>query len=306
MEQEIARDACRELDRLIDQLHKRGRLRVWSIIFTIFGDAVEPRGGVLSASCLSVLLDRLRIEPGAVRAALSRLAAEGWIERTRRGRNSFYAMSAAGRQRLDVAIRRVYAGGDPGWTGRWIACVPPSEERKQRDIRREALAKEGFIGIENAFFVRAETSEEIDFEKGMPTEIQDCLLFSGEAIDTEKMRLALNGDPGVAIARQAYADHLTRFGPIETSVTSDARPSPLDAMAARILLIHDFRRAVLKDPGLPSDVLGKNWTGPSARQLTGRLYKKLLEPSEIWLDRCNGGLDGPLPQPNPALMQRFE
>ena len=48
------------LERLIDSLHARGRLRVWSLVITVFGDAVAPRGGRVALSVLQDLMARLR------------------------------------------------------------------------------------------------------------------------------------------------------------------------------------------------------------------------------------------------------
>src|ERR671913_452033 len=50
----------------------------------------------------------------------------------------------------------------------------------------------------------------------------------------------------------------------------------LDALLVRILLIHDYRRAVLKDPLLPSQLLPDPWAGAAARGLCGTIYKTLL------------------------------
>lgn len=41
---------------LLDRLHETQPLRVWSLIVTIFGDLVAPRGGEVWAGTLSDLL----------------------------------------------------------------------------------------------------------------------------------------------------------------------------------------------------------------------------------------------------------
>ncbi|NBR89524.1 MAG: phenylacetic acid degradation protein, partial [Rhodobacteraceae bacterium] len=37
---------------LIDALHAEGRLRVWSLVITVFGDSVQHRGGRISTARL--------------------------------------------------------------------------------------------------------------------------------------------------------------------------------------------------------------------------------------------------------------
>jgi len=54
---------------------------------------------------------------------------------------------------------------------------------------------------------------------------------------------------------------------------------------ARILLIHHYRRVVLRDPLLPTALLPPDWPGQAARRLCGEIYRGLLPASEQWLDR---------------------
>ena len=76
-------------------------------------------------------------------------------------------------------------------------------------------------------------------------------------------------------------------------------------MVARILLIHAYRRIVLRDPGLPAALLPDDWPGHAARALTGRIYRRLLGPSESYLDAHARNEEGPLPAPGGALSRRF-
>ncbi|MET0169130.1 MAG: phenylacetic acid degradation protein, partial [Aliihoeflea sp.] len=73
--------AQRALESMIDRLHQRGRLRVGSLVVTMFGDAIAPRGGRVALGVLQDLMGRLRVEPGALRTAMSRLASDGWVIR---------------------------------------------------------------------------------------------------------------------------------------------------------------------------------------------------------------------------------
>ena len=80
------------LTRIIDQL-KRETSRTGSIIITVFGDAIVPRGGAVWLGTLLEFFKRLDIDGGVVRTAMSRLAADGWLERNKVGRNSFYRLA---------------------------------------------------------------------------------------------------------------------------------------------------------------------------------------------------------------------
>src|SRR5437764_10356732 len=95
------------LARIIEQL-KREPSRTGSIVVTVFGDAVAPRGGSVWLGTLLEFFKTLDIDGGVVRTAVSRLAADGWLERTKVGRNSFYRLAAKGHEIFEAATRHIY------------------------------------------------------------------------------------------------------------------------------------------------------------------------------------------------------
>src|ERR1051325_3203945 len=105
------------LARIVNQL-KREPSRTGSIVITVFGDAIVPRGGSVWLGTLLAFFEMLDIEGGVVRTAMSRLAADGWLERSRVGRNSFYRLAGKGRQTFDAATRHIYHPALSHWTGR--------------------------------------------------------------------------------------------------------------------------------------------------------------------------------------------
>src|SRR5215218_6927878 len=95
------------LARIVDQL-KREPSRTGSIVITVFGDAIMPRGGSVWLGTLLEFFKALDVDSGGVRTAMSRLAADGWLEREKIGRNSFYRLAGKGRQTFDAAVTHVY------------------------------------------------------------------------------------------------------------------------------------------------------------------------------------------------------
>src|SRR6056297_3639725 len=112
----------------IANLARLGDLRVWSVIITIFGDAVQPRGGTVSAEALGRITRLMEIRPEALRVALFRLARDGWIERRQEGRKSFYRLSPDGIARFGPATRRIYAPGPGPDTTLRLAVLPQGAE----------------------------------------------------------------------------------------------------------------------------------------------------------------------------------
>lgn len=267
--------AGERLERLIDRLHERGRLRVWSLVITIFGDAIAPRGGRVSLATLSEIMQRLRIEPGALRTALSRLAADGWVARERVGRNSFFELDARGRHAFDMATRRIYAEGPPHWTGEWtVAIAPPGSDAK---LNEDAAAR-GFVRIAPGVFLRPETCAGSDISGGLG----DMLVLRGHSVEHPEALQALWPCGETAAHYKAF---LEAYGPLARDADAVGRLGDLDSIAARTLLVHEWRRIVLRDPGLPAALLPIDWPGEEARAVMRALYGALAPRSERWLDQ---------------------
>ncbi|MHB2264272.1 PaaX family transcriptional regulator [Aliihoeflea sp. PC F10.4] len=279
--------AQRPLEALIDRLHQRGRLRVWSLVVTMFGDAIMPRGGRVGLGVLQDVMGRLRVEPGALRTAMSRLASDGWVIREREGRNAFYRLAENGRHAFDLATRRIYAGGPPEWDGTWtVAIAPPDSEN---DVLAGAAGL-GFVRVNGGVHIRPETEGAPDVADALA----GALVVHGSSAEHPEAFHALWPSHEVADAYRALIDELE---PLAAALGGGAKLSPIDAMAARVLVIHGWRRIVLRDPGLPLALQPGDWPGEKARALVRNVYAVLAPTSEDWLDRA--GL------PKPQATRRF-
>ncbi len=129
------------LARIVDQL-KREPSRTGSIVITVFGDAIVPRGGSVWLGTLLEFFRELDIDASVVRTAMSRLTADGWFERHKVGRNSFYRLVQSGRQTFDIATKHIYGPPASDWTGRFELLL--IGDGGDRDASREALKNAGF------------------------------------------------------------------------------------------------------------------------------------------------------------------
>ena len=95
------------------------------------------------------------------------------------------------------------------------------------------------------------------------------------------------------------------FEPLRGWIERGEELSDAEAFTARILLIHHYRRVVLRDPLLPPALLPADWPGRAARALCGEIYRALLPASEQWLDHHATNENGPLPKSGAELSKRF-
>ena len=282
------------LDRIIEEL-KREPSRTGSIVITVFGDAIVPRGGSVWLGTLLEFFKALDIDGGVVRTAVSRLASDGWLERNRVGRNSFYRLAATGRHTFDIATRHIYDPPPQDWTGRFELLLIGNAD--DRDASREALRSAGFGSPLPGVWVAPSGVP-------IPDEASRAIRLEVSAEDDSGRRLLVDSWPLENIA-DAYLKFMKTFEPLRSWITRRAPLANGDAFAARILLIHHYRRVVLRDPLLPLALLPKDWPGRAARALCGEIYRAILPASEQWLDRNGSNEDGPLPKAGSELGNRF-
>ncbi|WP_136657278.1 phenylacetic acid degradation operon negative regulatory protein PaaX [Nitratireductor sp. XY-223] len=293
--------ASRELEALIDDFHSRERIRVWSLVITIFGDAVIPRGGELWLGSLLELMERLRIEPSALRAAMSRLTADGWLTRLRIGRKSFYRLAEAGEAEFAEAARRIYRPHRSDWSGKWLVLSLSTETGEGRDARRRQLRSAGFGALSPTVFLRPET-----VENATTPELQNGeVLFHSTLDHASEVRHMVAQAWRLDDVEKLYRRFIDTFTPLERALGKGALLEPLSAMAARSLLIHHFRPIALRDPAFPAELTPENSLGDEARMLVARIYRKLADASETWLDACPDSNDEPIRKPEIEIAERF-
>ena len=252
---------------LIDALHT-SRLRVWSIIVTIYGDCIQPRGGRAAMTELQAITDRIGIEGGALRTAMSRLAQDGWVTRDREGRNSFYTLTEQGRALSEPASQQIYRGTFSATDGRWILAISeqpadPSKDGASLGVTRHVQ----LIGPEQ--IAERRTAGDL-IVQGTPQEIPDWV--KAAAMDS--------------FLRDEYARLAALLDPLSPDAL--ATLSPLDALALRVLLIHAWRRLVLRHPAPPQGLMPHDWPGETCHAALSRIYPALIKPSESFWDTATG------------------
>jgi phenylacetic acid degradation operon negative regulatory protein len=279
---------------LLDQFHAKRPVRAWSLIITLYGDAIVPRGGSLWLGSLSEIMALFRVDAGHVRTAMSRLTADGWLKRVKVGRNSYYRLTRREEGSFTAATQRIYFAEEPAFDGRLrLALLGPGVAASVRP----ALERAGFAALTPASFVA------FDEPRAKLPKIDGLFLLHAGA-DASARALAASAWKLEPIA-QHYRDFINRFTPLDAALGKHPRVDGADALVARVLLIHEFRRVVLRDPGLPAALLPANWPGAAARLLAGRLYRKLAADSESYLDANAQDQKGPLPAAEPGFGVRF-
>lgn len=290
---------------LVARFRRQRPLRGGSLIVTVFGDAIAPRGGAITLGSLIALMAAFGLTERLVRTSVARLAADDWLATRRAGRLSEYRLSSVGRQRFTEATRRIYAGPATDWSGRWtLVLLPPGLSTARRRQVRETLRWEGFgeLGaglLAHPTLTPAETREQLAIARLVDGPI---VLESRAAEPAADRRLVEEGwdlrDLGVR-----YARFIQHFEPVLTAVRDPLAPA--DAFLVRTLLIHAYRRIHLRDPLLPPSLLPVAWPGTAAYDTCRTVYERVFRAAERHLSEVAARLEGALPAPEAALYRRF-
>lgn len=249
---------------LIASLRAEGRLRVWSLVITAFGDLVQHRGGAITTARLGAVLGRIGVEPGALRTALSRLDSDGWVVRERTGRTSLCRLSAEGLAQFGPATSTIYA--------------PPRAAPVERWSLSASLGDTGPV-------LRLDPAGQAAGDVVVTGTLDQITPAFREA----------SLDPACRAALEMLAEDLRAL----PGVTE-----PLDAAAARLLLIHRWRRIVLRFPEPWAQLLPASAPLPDPRRAVAEAYAALSGPAETWLSRPLPGGEG-MPAPRAEFASRF-
>ncbi len=111
------------LETILDNFQKRRPLRAGSLIMTIFGDALMPRGGEVWLGSLINVVEPFGLNPRLTRTAVFRLTQDQWLRAKPIGRRSYYQVTESGRASFTQAFKRIYANASPDWRGEWTLAI---------------------------------------------------------------------------------------------------------------------------------------------------------------------------------------
>jgi phenylacetic acid degradation operon negative regulatory protein len=300
----------------LDNFREQRRVKAGSLIISVFSDAVYPRGGRIWLGSLIGLLAPLQLNERLIRTSVFRLTKEAWLCSEAHGRRADYRLTATGQRRIEDASRHVYAANAPLWDRRWRLIMTIGElDADKRERLQRALLWQGFGALGADCHVHPSADLSLAFDALMAEGNADLLghlmplmaadlHFGLSASIVDMVKRAWNLDR----LGQDYADFVTLYQPTLESL----RQTPLtgvddeSAFLLRTLLIHDYRRLLLRDPELPEVLLSADWPGQQARLLCKEIYRRLLIPSERHLDQHLKLSNGKTPCALPLLTARFQ
>jgi len=208
---------------LLSRRHAAGAVSARGLLLTVLGEFVLPTGGSAWTSAFIQAFGRLGVEEKAIRQAIARTGADGWIRPERHGRRTRWWLTPVGDRMLTEGTERIYAfaSSQGDWDGSWLLVLArvPDSDRSARHRLRTRLSWAGLGSV------------------------ADSQIFAAEHRGGGELEILVAQAWDLAAIERQYEEFLAEF----------ASPSAEDPLTRLIELVHAWRRFPSIDPGLPAD-----------------------------------------------------
>lgn len=297
----------RACQKLVEEFRSRPTLRAGSLITTVFGDAIAPRGGTVWLGSLIRAMANFGISERLVRTSVFRLAKDGWLQSRQVGRRSYYSLTDEGRERFALATHRIYGEPVEEWDGKWCLLLLSGLDTQTKDVVRKECGWLGF-GPLSANVLAHPTPDIADLDVTVRRlgVAETLVVMRGQTIRGDgAMRQLARNSWNLDDIDQRYAEFVQRYRPVYKALSGKTKLDDKSAFLIRTLLIQEYRKVLLRDPWLPTELLPAGWHGAMAYQLCRNLYRAVHTRADAYLDEVMVTAEGPLPPPSRIYKQRF-
>jgi phenylacetic acid degradation operon negative regulatory protein len=245
-----------------------------SFIYTLMGDLVRYEGGEIWIGSLARFMAEFGISEPAVRQAISRMTRQGWMTARKVGNRSYYAMTARGTERVDKVSPRIYEPPENSWDGTWrlVAYSVPERIRENRDRFRKDLTVAGFAPLGPSLWLSPRAVLDAAREAATQVGILEHVdFFEAQSRGPRGDRELLSTCWDLAAIEASYRAFIAMGEAHPLLETED----DAHAFVAREWLVHDYRKFIYVDPGLPLSLLPDNWPATDASAAFRARYEAL-------------------------------
>ncbi|MED4128524.1 MULTISPECIES: phenylacetic acid degradation operon negative regulatory protein PaaX [Shouchella] len=260
-----------------------------SMIFTVFGDYIRHYGSKVWIGSLIQLLKEFGHNEQAVRVAVSRMVKQGWLLSERRGAKSYYSLTSRGIDRMDEAGHRIFKFEDHTWDGKWrmLLYKIPEEQRQLRDELRKELLWSGFGSFSASCWISPNPLEERVQTMIDKYDIREYVDFFEAVYKSEENENLVAKSWPLSEIEEKYQTFIEQYLPSyleHRQAMQEQRLTDADCFVVRTNLVHEYRKFLFIDPGLPRELLPASWSGREAKQLFGQYYRLLAKPASRFFE----------------------
>lgn len=284
-------------------------MRAGSLLVTVFGDSVLPRGGTVWIGSLIGVMADFGISERLVRTSVFRLARDSWLDASQVGRRSYYSLTEEGARKFEQATQRIYGEPRQSWSGDWCLVLLAGIDAAIKESVRKELSWLGFGAISTN--VLAHPSPNITELQALLEQLgvdRQLVVMQGRTLGQlqgEAMRALVHDSWNLEDIDNRYASFVKQFRPAYKALQKSPDCGGRQAFQIRTLMIQEYRKILLRDPLLPAELLPAEWHGTSAYQLCRNLYGQIYRSADRFMTDALETADGPLPPPAPEFFERF-
>jgi len=279
-----------------------------SMVITLFGDTVTAHGGWIWLGSLINAMEPLGFNERLVRTAVFRLVQQGWLQVNKVGRRSYYCLTDSAKSEHEKANRRIYAANHARWDGTWTLVLPLNVSEELKEPLRKSLLWQGYNTLVPGLLAHPSSDRRSLNETLQELNIaSDVLVFSATNDEVTSQQLVKNLVQErwrLEELGALYGEFLDFYRPY-LSAPQGAEQAAQPAFLLRTVMVHDYRRILLRDPDFPEKMLPSGWAGLEAQQLLQRLYRQWQQASMAYIESDLSNAQGPLPAASEHFYQRL-
>jgi phenylacetic acid degradation operon negative regulatory protein len=297
------------LSNLLTRFQSQKPIRASSLIISLYGDSIEPHGSTVWLGSLINALEPIGISERLMRTSIFRLAQDGWLNSEKVGRKSYYGLTHQGHRKFEQAFQRIYSPSIQTWNGNWLLIIGYQLNPDEKKQLMDELQWQGFASVSTQLI--ASPCCDVKLLNNILTALKfedKVIVFeasSNTQFSNKPIQELVKGAWNLETLSQQYQEFIELFQPVWQELTELDRLDPKSCFLARTLLIHEYRKLLLRDPHLPRELLPIDWEGRAARQLCRNIYRRLTPATEKWIEFNLESIHGPLPEANALFFERF-
>lgn len=279
-----------------------------TMVVTFFGDLVSQHGGWIWLGSLINALAPMGYNERLVRTAVYRLMQSDWLQVKRIGRKSYYCFTDTARGHYEKAARRIYTGEQPDWDGSWILVAPALLSDDRKEEFRKSLLWQGFNTLVSGMYAHPSSDttslDETIYEQRLLGEVVVLTAKTTDVQSQEAIKKLVKNRWNFDELESFYTKFIKFYRPL-SQPKFIAGLTDQSKLIIRLLLIHEYRRILLRDPDFPDSMLPQGWAGRDAQLLVKKIYTELSSDTASYICETLENAQGQISEPSSGFFKRF-
>ena len=241
-----------------------------TILFSIYADYLgifwRSHDREIGIGSIIKLLSNFSISEPSVRITVSRMCKEGLLKSRRKGLKSYYSLTDYGLRIISKSANRLFNAKRVEWDGSWSIVIYsiPEKKRPARDKLRAMLKFYGYVPLsDSAWISPTDSFSEIeDFVNEL--NINDFVqIYDAKHRGFTDPKKLIECSWDLKKINAQYKKFLKKYQPMlddhKKRIQNGNLPEPNKCFVNISNMVRKYRELPFMDPGLPVEIIGKEW-----------------------------------------------